>query len=92
MAAEKDTLRQQLTGWPAEYGIPVLVVRGFASQSHAEVVRRRTARDPRAAHLLYLGDLDASGTDIERDWVGRTGGRSSFVSPSTSPVISRRRR
>ncbi|MEU7153963.1 hypothetical protein AB0B15_39015 [Streptomyces sp. NPDC045456] len=73
MAAEKDTLRQQLTGWPAEYGIPVLVVRGFASQSHADVVRRRTARDPRAAHLLYLGDLDASGTDIERDWVGRTG-------------------
>lgn len=23
-------------------------------------------------HLAYLGDLDASGTDIERDWVART--------------------
>ncbi|WP_033401113.1 hypothetical protein [Actinokineospora enzanensis] len=23
--------------------------------------------------LLYLGDLDASGEDIERDWVARTG-------------------
>ncbi len=43
VAAEKDTLRQLLTGWLAEYGITVLVVRGFASQSYAEVVRRRTA-------------------------------------------------
>lgn len=33
VAAEKDTLRQLLTGWLAEYGIPVLVVRGFGSQS-----------------------------------------------------------
>lgn len=73
VAAEKDTLRQQLTGWLAEYGIPVLVVRGFGSQSYADIVRRRTALDPREAHLLYLGDLDASGMDIERDWVERTG-------------------
>lgn len=33
VAAEKDTLRQQLTGWLADGGIPVLVVRGFGSQS-----------------------------------------------------------
>ncbi|MFD7495901.1 hypothetical protein ACFV8T_26450 [Streptomyces sp. NPDC059832] len=39
------------TSWPAEYGIPVLVVRGFASQSYAEVVRRRTARHGRATFL-----------------------------------------
>lgn len=54
VAAEKDTLRQLLTGWLAEYGIPVLVVRGFGSQSYVDVVRQRTARDPRAAHLLYV--------------------------------------
>ena len=28
VAAEKDPLRQLLTGWLAEYGIPVLVIRG----------------------------------------------------------------
>ncbi|WP_076971566.1 hypothetical protein [Streptomyces sparsogenes] len=33
VAAGKDTLRQQLTGWLADGGVPVLVVRGFGSQS-----------------------------------------------------------
>ncbi|GGS14273.1 hypothetical protein GCM10010236_80570 [Streptomyces eurythermus] len=59
------------TTWLAEYGIPVLVVRGFASQSYAEVMRRRTARHGRAT-LLWCGDFDASGAEIERDWVRRT--------------------
>ncbi|MGY3056112.1 hypothetical protein ACVWZD_000356 [Streptomyces sp. TE3672] len=63
--------RQLLTSWLAEYGIPVLVVRGFASQSYADVVRRRTARHGRAT-LLWRGDCDASGAEIERDWARRT--------------------
>ncbi|MFF8960772.1 hypothetical protein [Streptomyces sp. NPDC014894] len=71
VAAEKDTLRQMFTTWLAEYGIPVLVVRGFASQSYADVVRHRTAHGGRAT-LLWFGDFDASGTEIERDWVRRT--------------------
>ncbi|MEE1751224.1 hypothetical protein [Streptomyces sp. SP18CS02] len=49
------------------------MVRGFDSQSYVDIVRERTARDPRAAHLLYVGDFDCSGEDIERDWVQRTG-------------------
>lgn len=73
VACEKDTLRAQVTGWLAETGVPVLVVRGFGSQSYADVVRERTARDPRPAVLLYVGDFDASGEDIERDWAARTG-------------------
>ncbi|MEV4873929.1 hypothetical protein [Streptomyces syringium] len=73
VAAEKDTLRQQLTGWLSDLGIPVLVVRGFGSQSYADVVRERTAHQHREAHLAYIGDLDASGMDTERDWVARTG-------------------
>ncbi|MEU5053730.1 hypothetical protein [Streptomyces sp. NPDC021096] len=72
VAAEKDTLRQQLTGWLSDLGIPVLVVRGFGSQSYADVVRERMAHEHREAHLAYIGDLDASGIDIERDWVERT--------------------
>ncbi|MEU2872829.1 hypothetical protein ABZ769_27080 [Streptomyces olivoreticuli] len=56
VAAEKDTLRQLLTGWPAEYSIPVLVVRGFGSQSYVDVVRDRVATDPREAVLLVVGD------------------------------------
>lgn len=72
VACEKDTLRAQVTGWLKRPGVPVLVVRGFGSQSYAQVVRERAARDPRPAVLLYLGDFDASGADIERDWVART--------------------
>jgi hypothetical protein len=44
VAVEKDTLRQQLTGRLAEAGVPVLVVRGFSSQSYADVVRDRVTR------------------------------------------------
>ena len=71
VAAEKDTLRQQLTGWLAHTGIPILVVHGFASQPYADVVHRRTAGHGRAT-LLWCGDFDASGAEIERDWVRRT--------------------
>jgi hypothetical protein len=73
VAAEKDTLRQQLTGRLADAGIPVLVVRGFDSQSYADVVHDRVTADPRDAVLLVVGDFDCSGEDIERDWVARTG-------------------
>ncbi|MGW0836579.1 hypothetical protein [Streptomyces prunicolor] len=73
VAAEKDTLRQLLTGWLAPYGIPVLVVRGFGSQSYVDVVRDRTAGEQREVHLAYVGDFDCSGEDVERDWVERTG-------------------
>nr|BFD88608.1 hypothetical protein StreXyl84_80090 [Streptomyces sp. Xyl84] len=54
VAAEKDTLRQQLTGWLADGDIPVLVVRGFGSQSYADVVHDRVTADPRPAVLLVV--------------------------------------
>lgn len=47
VAAEKDTQRQQLNGWLAPARIPVLVVRGFGSQSYANVVHERVTADPR---------------------------------------------
>ncbi|GAA0901010.1 hypothetical protein GCM10009574_088240 [Streptomyces asiaticus] len=40
-ACEKDTLRAQLTGWLEGAGVPVLVVRGFGSQSYVQVVIER---------------------------------------------------
>ncbi|MFI8341906.1 hypothetical protein ACIF8W_17825 [Streptomyces sp. NPDC085639] len=72
VAAEKDT-HQQLTGWLEFAGIPVLVVRGFSSQSYADVVRDRVAHEQREAHRAVVGDFDCSGEDIERDWVEHTG-------------------
>ncbi|MFB7056956.1 hypothetical protein ACFCXT_28045 [Streptomyces vinaceus] len=51
------------------------MVRGFSSQSYADVVRDRdrVAHEQRGARLLVVGDFDGSGEDIERDWVQRTG-------------------
>nr|WSS66268.1 hypothetical protein OG284_36120 [Streptomyces sp. NBC_01177] len=48
------------------------MVRGFSSQSYANVVRDRVTADPRDAVLLVAGDFDCSGEDIERGWVART--------------------
>lgn len=50
VAAEKDTLRQLLTGWLADLGIPVLAVRSFGSQpshwtgKHAETAPEQCER------------------------------------------------
>lgn len=73
VCAEKDTLRALFARWLDGLGVPVLVVRGFASEPYAQMVRERTAADPRPAVLLYVGDFDCSGEDVERDWVARTG-------------------
>ncbi|WP_051838755.1 hypothetical protein [Streptomyces sp. NRRL WC-3742] len=73
VAAEKDTLRAQFTGWLDELGIPVIVVRGYGSQSYVQVVRDRTATETREVRLAYFGDFDASGEGIEQDWIARTG-------------------
>ncbi|MFD5795240.1 hypothetical protein ACFWIO_17120 [Streptomyces diastatochromogenes] len=65
VACEKNTLRAQLTGWLEDTAFPC-IVRGFGSQSYVQVVRERTARDPRPAVLLYVGDFDARGPDRGR--------------------------
>ncbi|MEU7650314.1 hypothetical protein [Streptomyces huasconensis] len=72
VAAEKPTLRQQLTDWLAPTGIPVLVVRGFGSQSYADIVHDRVTADLRDGVLVVVGDFDCSGEDIERDGIART--------------------
>ncbi|MET7563767.1 hypothetical protein ABZS95_26735 [Streptomyces sp. NPDC005479] len=70
------------TDWLADLGIPVLVVRGFSSQTYVDIVRARTARHPHPAVLLYVGDFDCSGDDIQRDWVARTNCWSAVEGPA----------
>jgi hypothetical protein len=73
LAAEKDTLRALLADWAGEYGVPVLVLRGFSSETYVRRVRERVSADPRPAVLAYVGDHDASGEAILADWMARTG-------------------
>jgi hypothetical protein len=69
---EKATLLEQVVSWTDRYGIPVVALRGYGSQTIVDDVRDNVECDGRAAAALYLGDLDASGLDIERDFGERT--------------------
>jgi hypothetical protein len=69
LLVEKATLVPQLDDWfGADLGIPIMALRGFQSASYERDVRhwlQRHARDN--YHAIYVGDLDASGVDIERN-------------------------
>ncbi|MET9249763.1 hypothetical protein [Nonomuraea sp. NPDC003709] len=72
-ATGRRTSRWHCT-WTFEYGLPVLVLRGFSSETYVRRVRERLAADPRPAVLAYVGDYDASGEAILTDWLARTSG------------------
>jgi hypothetical protein len=72
VAAEKDTLRGLMLNWLAPYGIPVLVLRGQASQTYVDLVAKDVKDDGRGAALLYIGDFDASGTAIDQSFIERS--------------------
>lgn len=70
---EKDAIAALLSNWFGEpLGLPVVALRGYGSQSIADLVRRDIAHDRRPAICLYAGDHDPSGVDIERDFLART--------------------
>ncbi|MEW2572999.1 hypothetical protein [Streptomyces sp. NPDC047070] len=48
------------------------MVRGFGSQSYADVVYGCVTADPRDTVLLVVGDFNCSGEDIKRNGAART--------------------
>jgi len=72
VVVEKDTLIEQITAWVDGYGIPVVALRGYGSQTIIDDVRGEVLADGRDTTAVYIGDLDASGEDIERDFHERT--------------------
>jgi hypothetical protein len=73
VGVEKAGLVALLEAWFADLGVPILALGGYASQTHADEVVRDVERQGRPAVLLYAGDFDPSGEDIDRDFVDRTG-------------------
>lgn len=73
VCAEKDGVRGFLHDWFDEYGVLVTSLNGYASQTLVDKLRRWQADDDRPLVVLYAGDHDASGEDIDRDFRGRTG-------------------
>lgn len=72
LGVEKRGLVAQLSSWFEDRSLPILSLQGYASQSYVEAVRADVAGQGRPAVLLYAGDHDSSGEDIDRDFVART--------------------
>ena len=71
LGVEKNGQVEQLAAWFGAHGLPVLALGGYASQSYVDQVRADVDYQARPAVLLYAGDFDASGEDIQRDFVAR---------------------
>lgn len=73
LGVEKAGIVEQLRAWFGDLGVPILALGGYASQSYVDQVRADVEVSDRPAVLLYGGDFDPSGEDIDRDFLARTG-------------------
>lgn len=71
IGVEKHGLVTQLMAWFADLGIPVMALGGYSSQTFVDVVASDVHSQGRKSVLLYAGDFDASGMDIDRDFIER---------------------
>jgi len=85
LGVEKNGLVEQLTAWFGDRGLPVLALGGYSSHSYITTVRGHVARTGRPAVLLYAGDFDPSGEDIDRDFLERTACFDKVVRVALSP-------
>jgi hypothetical protein len=63
---EKDALAGVIYPITAQYDIPLMVARGFSSETFAYEAVAARGDDERAYHVYYLGDFDRSGRDAAR--------------------------
>jgi hypothetical protein len=71
LGVEKAGMVVQLEAWFGELGVPILALSGYASQTYADDVAEHASGEKRPAVLLYAGDFDPSGEDIDRDFTER---------------------
>lgn len=81
VGVEKAGIVEQLTAWFADLGVSILALGGYSSQSYVDVVASDAARQKRQAGLIYAGDFDPSGEDIDRDFLERAGCFDQCASP-----------
>jgi hypothetical protein len=73
LGVEKAGMVVQLQSWFGDLGVPILALGGYASHSYKQQVADDVSRLQRPAVLLYAGDHDPSGEDIDRDFVDKSG-------------------
>lgn len=71
LGVEKSGIVEQLEDWFGDFGIPILALGGYSSQTYVDEIAADVEAQGRPAALLYAGDFDASGEDIDRDFLAR---------------------
>jgi hypothetical protein len=72
LGVEKAGIVAQLQEWFADLGVPILALGGYSSESYESLVIADIAAARQPAVLLYAGDHDPSGEDIDRNFVEQT--------------------
>lgn len=72
LGVEKHGMVVQLQDWFGDLGVPILALGGYSSQTFVDVVTDDVVEQGRSSVLLYAGDFDPSGVDIDRDFLART--------------------
>jgi hypothetical protein len=72
LGVEKAGMVVQLEDWFGDLGVPILALGGYASHTFKDDVAADVYQVDRPAVLLYGGDHDPSGEDIDRDFVDKT--------------------
>jgi len=73
LGVEKAGMVAQLDLWFSDRGLPILPLGGYSSQTFTADVAKDIKRQGRPAVLIYAGDFDPSGEDIDRDFIERVG-------------------
>jgi len=74
VVVEKATLLGQVQEWLEPYGKPYVALRGYGSQTIVDAIYSSAGRRCGVEEIvmLYIGDHDPSGQDIQRDVIDRT--------------------
>lgn len=72
IGVEKNGLLNLLLNWFGDFGVSVVALGGYCSQTFCDDIREDVERQGRDAIFIYGGDFDPSGEDILRDFLNRT--------------------
>jgi hypothetical protein len=85
LGSEKATMVEQLLEWYGGFGFPVIALGGYSSQTYIDDIAAEVVRDGRPSVLVYAGDFDPSGEDIERDFHARSNCFGAFARVAVTP-------
>ena len=89
LGVEKRTMLAQLESWFGDHGLPMLALGGYSSQSFEAEVIADIYDNGRPAVLLYAGDFDPSGEDIDRNFVEQVACFDEVVRVALTPEAGR---